>query len=42
MKAWEAGGKVFYDYQEAIDYANFIHKVSRIIVGVFEVKIEGV
>lgn len=34
---YTSGGKVFQTMAEAIAYANFIHKVSRIIVSVEKV-----
>jgi hypothetical protein len=37
-KKYLVAGKVFNDLSAAIDYANFICKVSRIIVAVEEVK----
>jgi len=37
-KKYLVAGKVFNDLEAAIDYANFIAKVSRIIVAVEEVK----
>lgn len=33
------GERTFYTLQEATQYANFIHKVSRIILGIEEVKL---
>lgn len=38
MKQYLVAGKVFNDLQAACEYANFIAKVSRIIVAVEEVK----
>lgn len=32
------GGRIFYTLEEARQYANFIHQVSRIILGIEEVK----
>lgn len=31
---YACGGKMFYTLEEAREYANFIHKVSRIILGI--------
>jgi hypothetical protein len=38
MKQYLVAGKIFDDLQAACDYANFIARVSRIIVAVEEVK----
>ncbi len=34
---YQCAGKLFKTAEEAVAYANFIHKVSRIIVGVEKV-----
>ena len=31
---YTSGGKLFYTIAEAVAYANFLHKISRIIVAV--------
>ena len=35
---YTSGGKVFLTMREAVDYANFIHKVSRLIIAVEKIK----
>lgn len=40
MKLYECGGRIFTSLEEACSYANFIHKISLIVVGVFELKEE--
>lgn len=37
---YSCGGKLFYTEIEAVSYANFIAKVSRIILGVEFIKLE--
>ena len=38
MKLYECGGRIFTSMEEACSYASFIHKVSLIVLGVFEIK----
>jgi hypothetical protein len=38
MKKYIVAGKIFTSLDEALNYASFIHKVSRIIVAVEELK----
>jgi hypothetical protein len=40
MKLYECGGRIFTSMEEACSYASFIHKVSLIVLGVFEIKQE--
>jgi hypothetical protein len=40
MKLYECGGRIFTSMEDACAYASFIHKVSRIVLGVFELKEE--
>jgi hypothetical protein len=40
MKLYECGGRIFTSIEEACSYASFIHKVSRIVLGVFELNEE--
>lgn len=36
MKIYLCGGKMFESVAEAIDYANFIHRVSGLVIAVEE------
>jgi hypothetical protein len=38
MKLYECGGRIFTSMEEACSYASFVHKVSLIVLGVFEIK----